>query len=81
MRLTETPLPALTDPRTTNGQCGFTLQSQPGLRFEILATTNLDLPLSNWTSLGTLTNVTGAMPFTDTTTGLNRRFYQARQLP
>ncbi len=80
-RLTETPLPALTDPGTTNGQCGFTLQSQPGLSFEILATTNLALPLSNWTSIGTVTNVTGIVSITDTATDFNRRFYRARQLP
>jgi hypothetical protein len=81
VRLTETALPALTNPGVTNGQGGFTLQSQPGLRFEILASTNLTLPLSNWTSLGTLTNVTGAIPFLDPATNLNSRFYQARQLP
>ncbi len=80
VRLTETLLPALTNPRMTNSQCGFTLESQPGLRFEILATTNLSLALSNWTSLGTVTNVTGATPFLDPATSLDRRFYRARQL-
>ena len=80
-RLTETVLPVLADARMTNSQFGFTLQSEPGLRFEILATTNLALPISNWTSLGTLTNVTGAAPFLDPATNLNHRFYQARQLP
>ena len=79
-RLTETLLPALTDPRMTNSQFGFTLQSQPGLRFDILATTNLALPISNWTNLCTLTNATGAIPFLDPATNLNRRFYRARQL-
>ncbi|MGD0258277.1 MAG: hypothetical protein ABSD29_00460 [Verrucomicrobiota bacterium] len=81
VRLTETALPALTNPGVTNSQCAFTLQSQPGLSFEILASTNLALPLSNWTSLGTLTNLTGVIPFLDPATNLNRRFYQARQLP
>jgi hypothetical protein len=81
VRLTETALPALTNPHMTNSQFGFTLQSQPGLVFEIIATTNLSLPLSNWTSLGTLTNLTGAAPFLDPATNLNRRFYQAHQLP
>ena len=81
MRLTETALPALTNPGVTNSQCAFTLQSQPGLRFEILASPDLTLPLSNWTSLGTLTNLTGAIPFLDPAPNLNCRFYQARQLP
>jgi hypothetical protein len=73
--------PVLLAPVRTNGQFTCTLQSEPGLRFEILATTNLSLPTSNWTSVGTLTNVTGTMPFFDTTTSLTRRFYRARQLP
>jgi hypothetical protein len=60
----------------TNSQYGFTLQSQPGLRFEILAATNLALPVSNWTSLGPLTNLAGATPYLDPATNLDRRFYQ-----
>jgi len=80
-RLSETLLPALTDSRMTNSQFGFTLQSQPGLSFEILATTNLSLALSNWTSLGNVTNATGTAPFLDSASNLNRRFYRARQLP
>ena len=79
-RLTETVLPVLTNPRMTNNQCGFTLQGEPGLRVEILAATNLAWPISDWTSLGTLTNTTGAVPFLDTATNLNHRFYRARQL-
>ncbi len=79
-RLTETILTALTDARMTNGQFGFTLQSEPGLRCDILATTNLALPISAWTNLATLTNVIGTVPFLDPATNLNRRFYRARQL-
>ena len=59
VRLTETDLPDLANPLVANNQGSFTLLSQPGLRFEVLATTNLALPISNWTSLGTLTNLTG----------------------
>jgi hypothetical protein len=80
-RLTETALPALTSPQLTNSQFGFTMQSEPGLRFEILASTNLALPISNWTSLGTMTNLTGNLLVLDPATNLSRRFYQARQLP
>jgi len=81
VRLIETPLPALSNPQAMNGQWGLTLQSQPGLSFEILATTNLALPVSNWTTLGTLTNVTGTAPFLDPAANLTHRFYRARQLP
>jgi hypothetical protein len=81
VRLVSTVQPALLDPAWTDGQFAFTLQSETGLCFEILASTNLALPLSNWTSLGTLTNLTGAIPFLDPATNSNCRFYQARQLP
>ncbi len=80
VRLTETLLPVLGELRLTNSQSGFTLQSQPGLTFEILAATNLSLPISNWTSLGNLTNLTGVAPFLDPATNLGHRFYRARQL-
>lgn len=80
VRLASTAAPALVGPASTNGHFTFTLQSEPGLRFEILASTNLSLALSNWTSLGTLTNESGATPFVDTATGHARRFYRARQL-
>jgi hypothetical protein len=81
VRLTETPLPALTDPGMTNSQFRFNLQSQPGLRFEILAATNPASPLSNWSSLATLTNGTGIISFLDPAPNPNRCFYRARQLP
>jgi hypothetical protein len=81
VRLVSTVTPLLTDPTYTNGHFSFALQSEPGLAFEVLASENIEQGLSNWTSLGRLTNVTGTVPFTDPTTGLNRRFYRARQLP
>jgi hypothetical protein len=81
VRLVSSVPTTLLAPAWTNGQFAFTLQSEPGLSFEILASTNLALPLSNWTSLEPLTNVTGTVPFLDRATNLNRRFYRARQLP
>lgn len=73
--------PCLLAPARANSQFTFTLHSYPGLRFEILASTNLALPLSNWTSLGTLTNESGFTPFLDPAANLTRRFYRALQLP
>jgi hypothetical protein len=64
----------------TNGQFSFTLQSQTGLLFEILASKNLAQPDMNWTSLVTFTNTTGTFSFTDPATTLNQRFYRAHQL-
>jgi hypothetical protein len=73
--------PTLVNPARANGQFSFTLQSDPGLRFQILATMNVSQPSTNWTSIGTVTNTTGTMVFTDPATNLNTRFYRARQLP
>ena len=80
VRLTETVLPALGNPQVSNNQFSLTLRSEPGLRFEMLAHTNPSLPLSNWTSLGNVTNTTGSNAFVDQPASLTRRFYRARQL-
>lgn len=81
VRLSSTLEPVLLNPVRTNNQVQFTLQSEPDLRLEILSATNLTLPLSEWTSLGTLTNTTGTTFFTNPAAGTCRRFYCARRLP
>jgi hypothetical protein len=81
VRLTSDNTPVLLTPARTNTQFTFTLASVLGLRFEILASTNSTLPLSDWTSLGIVTNATGATPFLDPATNFTRRFYRARQVP
>lgn len=81
VRLVSTLAPQIASPARTNGQFQFTLQSEPGITFQILASTNLILPSSNWTSLGFVTNVSGTIPFVDTSSNFPQRFYQARQLP
>jgi DNA-binding beta-propeller fold protein YncE len=49
--------PALTDLEVlTNGAYQFSFTNIPGASFTVLSTTNLFLPLSNWTVLGALTN-------------------------
>ncbi len=71
--------PLILQPSTTqaNGQFGFTLLSHAGSAVEIQTSTNL----LAWTTLTTLTNVTGTLPFTDPATSFNQRFYRAHQLP
>jgi hypothetical protein len=81
IRLTSTLAPTLLNPTRTNSQFQFIVQSEPGMILEILATTNATLPALNWTSLGTLTNTTGTIPFIDTSANFDQRFYQARQMP
>lgn len=65
------------------GGDGFrvSLTGEPGLHFEILATTNLLLPTAGWTSVALITNVIGEASFTDSETNFVARFYQARLLP
>lgn len=70
----------LTKPGRTNRQFGFTVVGQPSSLYEILASTNASTPMTNWTSLGTLTNVGGSFSFSDPATNLNRRFYWTEHL-
>ena len=81
VRLTSRLAPSLRNPIRTNNQFAFTLQSEPGMVVEVLAATNATLAAVNWTSLGTITNLTGTIPFVDTSPNFDQRFYQARQLP
>jgi hypothetical protein len=81
VRLTSLLAPALLNPVHSSGQFRCILQSEPGFVIEMLASTNLALPDSNWISLATLSNVTGSIPFIDTSANFDQRFYRARQLP
>jgi hypothetical protein len=81
VRLTATRTPVLTGSTVTNGQFGFTLESEPGLGFEILASSNPALTISNWTSVGTVSNYTGSVFFSEPATNVPGRLYRARQLP
>ncbi len=78
VRLTSASAPVLSGRTVTNGQFAFTLQSDPGAACEVLAAANLSLPASQWTSLGTVTNLTGCMIFMDNTANAGGRFYLAR---
>jgi len=80
VRLVEKVATAMVNPSQAAGQFSFTLQSEPGLHFEILTAANVTTPGTNWTSLGAFTNVTGSYMFTDTVTN-RQRFYRAHQLP
>ncbi len=80
VRLTEIVATMMNNPGVANGQFGFTLQSEPGLPFEIQTAASPNQPGTNWTSVATFTNVTGAISFTDPVTNLTQRFYRAHQL-
>ena len=71
----------LLSPSWSNGQFQFTLKSEPGLRFQILTSGDAGLPRSSWISLGTVTNISGTVSFTDGAADSGRRYYQAQELP
>jgi hypothetical protein len=81
VRLAAVPAPALTNPAYADGKFRFTLRSEPGLRFEILATSDVNAPVKSWSGLGTVVNETGTVTFVDAEPGAGPRFYQAAQLP
>jgi DNA-binding beta-propeller fold protein YncE len=61
-----------------NGAFQFGFTNNQGGSFTVWSTTNLSLPFTNWTMLGTLTNVgSGIFGFTDpTATNDQQRFYR-----
>jgi hypothetical protein len=81
VRLVSTKGPALANPRVGPEGFEFTVESEPGLRFEILSAADAALPVSAWTVAGTVTNATGAAVFVDAQGGTGTRYYQARQVP
>src|ERR1019366_7858885 len=62
-----------------NGSVSFTLSNYSDMSFTVLARTNLALPLSQWSNLGTAVESplgSGQYPFTDLpATNYSRRFY------
>jgi hypothetical protein len=81
VRLVETVENNLTSPALSTGHFRMTIQSEPGLKFEILASTNVTIPASNWTSLGHVTNFSGTTQYVDSSSVGAQRYYRARLLP
>jgi hypothetical protein len=78
VRLTELVANVMGSTVKSNGNFSFNLASEPGLAFDILAATNVNQAISNWSNLGRVTNVTGSLSFSDNSAGPVRRFYRAR---
>jgi len=76
--LTVVNRPILLSPRVTNASFNFILSGNAGFNYSIEATTNF----GSWTPIGTLTNASGLVPFTETNTpGYRFRAYRAKLLP
>ena len=66
---------------TAGGQFQFQFTGAAGATYTVLCSTNLALPLINWTPVGTVTNIApGQYQFTDPTGKTNQpeRFYRLR---
>lgn len=65
--------------RLSNGTFRISFVETPGVKFTVLSTTNLTLPISNWAILGTATEVApGEFQFTDSSPAAGQRFYRVR---
>ncbi len=80
VRLEAFPEPTLADATVVAGTFHGWLESEPG-RFDIVASSDLAAPLSTWTGVGQVTNVTGRVEFTDPATASPGRYYAARAVP
>ena len=69
-------------PRLSTSRIGeIVIESDPGLKFDILASQSLSIPVANWTVIGSVENVTGTVTFQDPSTTKSPRFYIARYAP
>ncbi|MBX3744769.1 MAG: hypothetical protein KF833_05620 [Verrucomicrobiae bacterium] len=73
--------PGLRSPRIVDGRLGFVLQSDPGLVFEVLRANDVVAPVGEWTTVGSITNDTGWVEFSDPIGSEGRQFYRVRQHP
>src|SRR5262249_33431943 len=75
-----TPIQLTQMAATINGAFQFSFANTPGATFTVLATTNVSLPLSNWTVLGPVSEgPPGQFQFTDTqATNHPARLYRIR---
>jgi hypothetical protein len=80
VRLSESTPTALSNPTVKNGQVTFVIQSEPGLKLEVLGSNEIAAPTGSWTSLGTINNFTGTYLFNEIGQNSAHRFYRVRQI-
>lgn len=70
-------------PRLVTRRAGeIVVESEPGLVFEIRASSSLVTPIASWAVIGSVTNTTGTATFVDPSVGSKSlRFYIARLVP
>lgn len=80
VRLNSIREPALVNPTMTDEGFQFTLLSEPGTKFDVLASEDLKLPSAAWATINTVTNDTGTVTITDGA-GRSQRYYDLREVP
>jgi len=81
VRLESFARPVLEAPAWNAGQFEVVVVSAPGDVIELLTTTEVTTPITEWKAVTTLTNETGRVRFTDRHAGDAARLYQARVVP
>ncbi len=81
VRLTETRGVVLLNPVRSATEFTLTVMSDPGSVFEIQAANSVVAPSTEWLRVGSMTNVSGRVKFTDAAPPGETRFYRAQQLP
>jgi hypothetical protein len=81
VQVQEIPEIGLLDPYITDSEIAFTLQSEAGLRLEVLAADEATGLNASWSTLSSVTNLTGLVSIADVRTNAARRFYQVKQVP
>lgn len=81
VRLEESGAPFRLEANRIDGRFQLSLQSEPAMRFQILATSDVALPPADWTNLGTVTNHLGTTMIDDLDLESNQRFYRVLRLP
>jgi hypothetical protein len=71
--------PYLDSPGWTNNQFTATLRAPPGMRFQILSTSDLTQPVQNWSPVTTFFTSSGQTPVVDPSASASQKFYTARQ--
>ena len=73
------PPPHLTGVELTNRTFQISVTNAPGLGFVVLTSTNIALPVTNWTVLGAPTeSPAGQYKFIDSSVGSYQRFYRVK---
>lgn len=80
VRLVEVMEPSLNTTVAPDGGLKLVVQSAPGMSFEVLSSESMTVPVTDWMSIGTVTNVTGKVDI-DITREESAGFYQTRRLP